>query len=62
MDLRAAVRRHETLFELDSAEERITFEPTRLRDIHPRSLAVRFAFGTRTRKWMWGVRPLYQPG
>ena len=45
MNLRRVVRRHKTLFELDSAEERITFEPSRLRDVRLRSLAVRFAFG-----------------
>jgi hypothetical protein len=45
MNLGRSVREHKTLFELDSAEERIRFEPSRLRDIDLNGLAVRFAFG-----------------
>lgn len=45
MNLRATLRENEMLFELDSREERITIEPSRLRDCDAKSLAVRFAFG-----------------
>ena len=45
MNLRMPLRQGQTLFELDSGEERITFEVSRLRDLDFGDLAVRFAFG-----------------
>jgi hypothetical protein len=45
MNLRMPLRHGETLFELDSAEEPITINPSRLRELDLSALGVRFAFG-----------------
>jgi hypothetical protein len=45
MNLRMSLRQNQTLFKRDSVEERIAIEPSRLRDLDVRALAVRFAFG-----------------
>ena len=45
MDLRTTLRRHETLFKVDSREEPISIEPSRLRDCDLKSLVIRFVFG-----------------
>jgi hypothetical protein len=45
MNLWMSLRQNQTLFKRDSVEERIAIEPSRLRDLDVRALAVRFAFG-----------------
>jgi uncharacterized membrane protein (GlpM family) len=45
MNVRTSVHRDETLFARDSVEERVAFEPSRLRDVDVKGLAVRFVFG-----------------
>ena len=45
MNVRMTLRQSQTLFKRDSVEERIAIEPSRLRDLDVRALAVRFAFG-----------------
>jgi uncharacterized membrane protein (GlpM family) len=45
MNLRMSLRQNQTLFKRDSVEERITIEPSRLRELDVGALGVRFAFG-----------------